>query len=182
VAPSLGTITDGNGEDVCALCRGGADATECRARSASFVLPAEIAELVRGGMELGDADDAVRVTSRLCMTRAPSLGSALGSAGSYKHPAKVPGTAWHFTSWGTSTYFTPPRARFLSSESGVCRAQVFKRFASGQGDGTVGRLTNGLISRTDYYAHTVALALVPLMSPALYPAHNTGVALFAPQP
>lgn len=64
----------------------------------------------------------------------------------------------------------------------VCVPQVFKRFASGQGDGTVGRLTNGLISRTDYYAHTVALALVPLMNPALYPAHNTGVALVSPPP
>lgn len=42
-----------------AVVRGGANSMESKARSASFVLPEEIAQLVRGGMELGDADDEV---------------------------------------------------------------------------------------------------------------------------
>ena len=59
-------------------------------------------------------------------------------------------------------------------------SQVFKRRKSGQGNGTVGKLTRGLISRTDYYAHTVTLALIPYMNPTLYQAHCTGMAWTPP--
>ncbi len=80
-----------------------------KARSASFMLPDKLAELVKQGMELGDADD-----------------------------------------------------------------QVFARTRSGQGSGTVGILSNGLITRTGYYEHTVMLALIPFMKPELYPEHEMG--------
>jgi hypothetical protein len=36
------------------------------------------------------------------------------------------------------------------------------------GDGTVGSLTNRLITRTDYYVHTLMLALIPLVRSELY--------------
>eukprot|EP00976_Prorocentrum_cordatum_P048738 983304-Prorocentrum_minimum.AAC.2 len=39
------------------VVKSGSEGAEAKARSASFVLPTEVAELVRGGMELGDADD-----------------------------------------------------------------------------------------------------------------------------
>jgi|AntRauMFilla1563_2_1112583.scaffolds.fasta_scaffold407873_1 non-canonical (house-cleaning) NTP pyrophosphatase len=42
--------------------RSGPEGAESKARSASFVLPKELADLVRDGMELGDADDQVRET------------------------------------------------------------------------------------------------------------------------
>lgn len=71
-------------------------------RTATFALPAEIADLVRGGMELGDATD-----------------------------------------------------------------QVFAKADTKHGSGTVGPLTGGLIDRGAYYAHAVALALVPFRNPGL---------------
>lgn len=73
------------------------------AKTATFELPKKIADLVRGGMELGDADDA-----------------------------------------------------------------VFKKVNSKQGDGTVGQLTKGAISRTAYYVPAVVLAFVRFNYPELY--------------
>jgi non-canonical (house-cleaning) NTP pyrophosphatase len=43
--------------------------------------------------------------------------------------------------------------------------------ASGQGSGTVGQLTRGLITRETYYEHTVLLALAPFLNPKHYPKH-----------
>jgi inosine/xanthosine triphosphatase len=73
------------------------------AKTATFEIPKAIADLVRGGMELGDADDA-----------------------------------------------------------------VFNKINSKQGDGTVGQLTKGLISRTEYYIPAVILAYVKFNYPDLY--------------
>lgn len=75
-----------------------------QARSAEFLLPPALAELVEDGMELGHADD-----------------------------------------------------------------KVFGRKRSGQGTGTIGKLTNGLITREQYYTHAVQMALVPFLNPDLYP-------------
>ena len=75
------------------------------ARTATFDLPEKIGVLVRGGMELGSADD-----------------------------------------------------------------EVFKTVNSKQGQGTVGALTNGVISRTDYYVPAIVLAHVPFNFPTLYPS------------
>jgi len=47
--------------------------------------------------------------------------------------------------------------------------QVFGRTKSGSGTGTVGFLTRDLISRTDYYDHTVCLALIPFLNEEHYP-------------
>ncbi|KAJ1484638.1 inosine triphosphate pyrophosphatase-like protein [Baffinella frigidus] len=76
---------------------------EGSARSACFELPEAVSKLVRGGMELGEADD-----------------------------------------------------------------QVFARENSGKGDGTIGRLTHGMMSRTEYYRHAMLCALVPFLNPSLY--------------
>lgn len=70
-----------------------------RSRTATFILPDEVARLVRQGMELGAADDV-----------------------------------------------------------------VFGRSNSKQANGSVGLLTNDVIDRTDYYAHAVALALIPFLN------------------
>ena len=74
-----------------------------KAKTATFDLPEAMARLVRGGMELGDADD-----------------------------------------------------------------QVMGRVNSKQGEGTVGALTRGLISRTDYYVPAVQLAYCVFNFPELY--------------
>jgi len=47
--------------------------------------------------------------------------------------------------------------------------QVFGRIASGQGTGTIGKLTHGLVTRELYYTHAVQMALVPFLNPELYP-------------
>eukprot|EP00798_Chlamydomonas_sp_ICE-L_P029282 gene29282-12525_t len=78
-----------------------------KARSASFMLPRALSELVKQGMELGEADD-----------------------------------------------------------------KVFQRTNSGQGSGTVGQLSGGLITRSLYYKHAAVLALLPFLNPDLYPDHK----------
>ena len=43
------------------------------------------------------------------------------------------------------------------------------RVKSGQGSGTIGQLTSGLITRQAYYEHATLCALVPLMNSQLWP-------------
>lgn len=50
--------------------------------------------------------------------------------------------------------------------------QLFGRSSSGQGSGTVGILTGGLITRALFYEHAISLALIPLINPALYPGYT----------
>ena len=78
----------------------GADGRIGRGQTAVFYLPDEVAELVRGGMELGHADD-----------------------------------------------------------------QIFQRQSSKQANGAIGLLTDDAIDRRSYYAHAVAMALVPFKNP-----------------
>ena len=75
------------------------------ARTGAFMLPADVAELVRGGIELGEADD-----------------------------------------------------------------QVFGTQGSKQQNGAVGLLTHNALTRAEFYAQAVQLALIPFINPKLYPA------------
>jgi len=59
-------------------------------------------------------------------------------------------------------------------ELGQADDQVFGRQQSGRGSGTVGVLTNNLVTRTLYYEHAVVMALVPFMNPSLYPEYVVG--------
>jgi inosine/xanthosine triphosphatase len=74
-----------------------------KGRTASFFLPVKMIALIKQGMELGDADDA-----------------------------------------------------------------IFGDTNSKQKDGTVGRLTHGVVTRTDYYVQAVVMALIPFANPELY--------------
>lgn len=74
-----------------------------KAKTATFYLPEVITKLIKGGMELGSADD-----------------------------------------------------------------QHFKRENSKEGDGAVGLLTNGSITRTAYYEQAIILALVPFINKSIY--------------
>lgn len=74
-----------------------------KARTASFSVPPKVANLIRGGMELGHADDKV---------------------------------------YGIKN--------------------------SKQANGSIGLLTDDLITRTDYYEHALILALIPFKHPELY--------------
>ena len=47
-------------------------------------------------------------------------------------------------------------------------SQVTGRVKSGQGQGTVGHLSRGLVSRAEYYRHACIMALLPFMNPELY--------------
>jgi inosine/xanthosine triphosphatase len=73
------------------------------ARTASFILPPQVSNLVKGGLELGEADD-----------------------------------------------------------------KVFGRQGGKGLDGTVGKLTNGILNRAEYYAHALQLALIPFANDNLY--------------
>ncbi|HAE85496.1 MAG TPA: inositol monophosphatase [Anaerolineaceae bacterium] len=75
------------------------------ARTGAFVLPADVAKLVRSGIELGEADD-----------------------------------------------------------------QVFGTQGSKQQNGAVGLLTHDALTRAEFYAQAVQLALIPFINPQLYPA------------
>jgi inosine/xanthosine triphosphatase len=56
-------------------------------------------------------------------------------------------------------------------ELGEADDRVFGRTNSGQGSGTVGKLSGGLITRAAYYEHAVVLALLPFMNQELYPEY-----------
>eukprot|EP00775_Hariotina_reticulata_P007632 gene7632-7834_t len=56
-------------------------------------------------------------------------------------------------------------------ELGQADDQVFGRKQSGRGTGTVGVLTNNLVTRAHYYEHAVVMALIPYMNPSLYPEY-----------
>jgi non-canonical (house-cleaning) NTP pyrophosphatase len=47
--------------------------------------------------------------------------------------------------------------------------QVFGRTQSGQGNGTVGKLTDNIVTRAAYYEHAIVMALIPFMNLKLYP-------------
>ena len=64
----------------------------------------------------------------------------------------------------TATFCLPTSLSTLireGKELGDADDIVFGRKNSKQGDGTVGALTNQLITRTDYYEHAAILALIP---------------------
>jgi inosine/xanthosine triphosphatase len=54
-------------------------------------------------------------------------------------------------------------------ELGAADDIVFARANSGYGQGTIGKLTNGIVDRSIYYEHAILLAIIPWMHPALYP-------------
>ncbi|MBX7143359.1 MAG: inosine/xanthosine triphosphatase [Oligoflexia bacterium] len=73
----------------------------------------------------------------------------------------------------TGAFFLPPAIEELvrqGDELGVADDKVFGRTNSKQSNGSVGILTNDLITRTDYYEHAVLLALIPELQPELWPA------------
>lgn len=76
--------------------------------------------------------------------------------------------------WGfgrTGSFIVPPNVQELVNEGmelGVADDLVFSRKNSGQNDGTVGILTNGIINRSIFYTQAVSLSLIPFINPDLY--------------
>jgi non-canonical (house-cleaning) NTP pyrophosphatase len=77
--------------------------------------------------------------------------------------------------WGfakTGSFLLPPALCDLvineRMELGDADNIVFKRVNSKHGQGTVGKLTDGQIIRTEYYVHALKLALIPWVRPELY--------------
>jgi len=72
----------------------------------------------------------------------------------------------------TSSFQLPKKISQLVLEDhlelGHADDRVFNRVNSKQGSGTVGVLTNSMITRTLYYDHALKLALIPFMWPELY--------------
>lgn len=75
----------------------------------------------------------------------------------------------------TGAFFLPPQVTALiqqGKELGEADDIVFGHSNSKQQGGAVGLLTNNLIDRTQLYADTVVLALIPFQSPHLYQLDN----------
>ncbi|KAG2451926.1 hypothetical protein HYH02_003701 [Chlamydomonas schloesseri] len=53
-------------------------------------------------------------------------------------------------------------------ELGHADDAVFGRKRSGRGSGTIGRLSNGVLDRTEFHVHAVICALLPWLQPQLY--------------
>jgi inosine/xanthosine triphosphatase len=53
-------------------------------------------------------------------------------------------------------------------ELGDADDAVFKTVNSKQGQGTIGALTHGIISRRDYYVPAIIMAHIPFNFPTLY--------------
>lgn len=71
----------------------------------------------------------------------------------------------------TSNFLLPPSISDLvlqGMELGHADDQVFGRENSKHQDGAVGILTNGIITRSEYYAQALVLALIPFLQNDLY--------------
>jgi inosine/xanthosine triphosphatase len=71
----------------------------------------------------------------------------------------------------TSTFFLPEALNKLVSdgmELGEADDKLFNKTNSKQSGGAVGILTNGIISRTDYYQQAISLALIPFLQKEYY--------------
>jgi len=76
----------------------------------------------------------------------------------------------------TSTFLLPSKLSKLiveqNMELGDADDKLFGRTNSKQNLGSVGLLTDGIISRTDYYQPAITLALVPWIRPDIYVASS----------
>ena len=75
----------------------------------------------------------------------------------------------------TATFELPPTLTALlraGVELGDADDRTFGHTNNKQRGGTVGTLTGGLITRTDYYVHAVTLALLPIVRHELYGGHS----------
>ncbi|KAK8806048.1 inosine xanthosine triphosphatase [Blastocystis sp. subtype 4] len=71
----------------------------------------------------------------------------------------------------TGSMFLPPAVVDLvdsGMELGIADDQFFGRVNSGRENGTVGILTNNIITRSSYYEHALILALIPFIHPEIY--------------
>ncbi|CBK19982.2 uncharacterized protein [Blastocystis hominis] len=77
--------------------------------------------------------------------------------------------------WGfgrTGSFYIPREiVRLVKSgvELGVADDRYFGRVNSGQHSGTVGILTDEIVTRREYYEHALILALIPFLHPEMYP-------------
>lgn len=107
----------------------------------------------------------------------PDLGVGI-EGGLVKSDGDVYCAAWvviydgsHFGKGRSSAFLLPPPIVQLVNqgmELGAADDQVFNRVDSKRGSGTVGHLTKGIISRTDYYVPAVVLAFLPFQWKQLY--------------
>ena len=72
----------------------------------------------------------------------------------------------------SATFTLPPMfSKYIldGMELGSVDDLVFSRINSKHGQGTIGKLTNGVIDRSAYYEHCIIMALIPWIHPSLYP-------------
>ncbi|KAL6760799.1 inosine triphosphate pyrophosphatase-like protein [Haematococcus lacustris] len=154
---------------------------------APVVIPVQAASGV-SPQPIGDEETLQGARNRICSARAAKLTqpntllvSIEGGVGRRPVDGKMECFAWAVAEHGStgaesvarSAAFVLPDVltelvEDLGQELGHADAKVFGRASLGSGMGTVGQLSHGLLSRTEYCEQAVLLALLPFMNPDLY--------------
>lgn len=119
------------------------------------MLPRALAELVEGGLELGEADNrwGLGSTAQCAHGPPPSVPrQGLGGEGQRCDSMSAPHAGLAVSSPATPdapSPLPPPR--------------LFSRQSSGRGSGTIGRLSNGVLDRTEFHVDAVVCCLVPFL-------------------
>ena len=143
------------------------------AMDAATTFEPDFAVGIEGGVEIMQEDGTKTLW---CMAWVAIIGS-----GSKKCTwAKAKDSTYHwnlpnyqYVGYGKcGNFLLPPEITRLvlqeNMELGDADDQVFQRINGKQGDGTIGKLTRGLIDRSTYIEHALILAFVPWIRPELY--------------
>jgi len=129
---------------------------------------------LEGGIEI--ITDSLGGKELWCMAFMSIIGTTSDVCTSCKHPQSTfQSTAIQKEICGIAKTAAFPLPREISRlvtedkmELGHADDALFKRVNSKQGDGTVGMLTKGIVSRAEYYDHALKLALIPFVWPEHY--------------
>lgn len=124
------------------------------------------------GMEGGCMEDSIRVPTAAMGAYAAPEATSVASSGQYTDLScfawmavlHVPTGRWGFAR--TASFSVPPAVASLvrqGMELGQADDRIFGRTGSGAADGTVGILSHGAITRSQYYQHALYLALLPFL-------------------
>lgn len=137
--------------------------------------PPDFAVGIEGGLEWIEDSDTSDKKELWCMCWIAILGSGSENCTFAKADDSpyVANASSKYCGFGKSGCFRlPPEVTRLvveeKMELGDADDVVFQRVNSKQGEGTVGKLTKGIINRSEYCSHALTLAFVPWIRPELY--------------
>lgn len=134
---------------------------------------------IEGGVEWGD-----NTKELYCMAWMAAYGKRLGDDDAYRSLQNVDTQQDNYSETTQAMLGLAKSAMFhvpipvadlvrKGVELGAADDTVFHREKSGQGSGTIGIVSGGLINRTEYYVSPLIMALSPWIRPDLYPRGNS---------